>query len=72
MLLKNGAVIEEFGKLTEYEILNTLEFNSTRKRMSTIIKVPGKTARDEPKALLICKGADSVIFQKIGSYIEFK
>lgn len=62
---KNGAVIEEFGKLTEYEILNTLEFNSTRKRMSTIIKVPGKTARDEPKALLICKGADSVIFQRL-------
>lgn len=62
---KNGVVVDVLGKITNYEVLNTLEFNSTRKRMSTIIKVPGKTVNDEATALLICKGADSVIFQRL-------
>lgn len=34
---------------TEYEILNILEFNSTRKRMSVIIRTP------ENKIILYCK-----------------
>ncbi|RCK59111.1 Phospholipid-transporting ATPase DNF2 [Candida viswanathii] len=62
---KNGELVDVFGKLTEYEVLNTLEFNSTRKRMSVIVKVPATSPNEEPKALLICKGADSVIFQRL-------
>lgn len=34
---------------TEYEVLNILEFNSTRKRMSVIIRTP------EDKIILYCK-----------------
>ncbi|KAI7754349.1 hypothetical protein M8C21_006037 [Ambrosia artemisiifolia] len=42
-----------------YELLNILEFNSTRKRMSVIVR------DDEGKLLLLCKGADSVMFERI-------
>ncbi|KAL6450692.1 DNF1 Phospholipid-transporting ATPase DNF1 [Candida maltosa Xu316] len=57
---KTGYVIDEHGTTKEYELLNVLEFNSTRKRMSTIFKMGSK-------ALLICKGADSVIYQRLSS-----
>ncbi|KAJ0683293.1 putative P-type phospholipid transporter [Helianthus annuus] len=42
-----------------YELLNILEFNSTRKRMSVIVR------DDEGKLLLLCKGADSVMFERL-------
>lgn len=62
---KKGLLIDIQGTTKEYQVLNTLEFNSTRKRMSAIIKIPGETANDEPKALLICKGADSIIYGRL-------
>ena len=40
----------------QFQLLNTLEFNSTRKRMSVIIK-DLQTGDIE----LLCKGADSII-----------
>ncbi|KAL2519173.1 putative phospholipid-transporting ATPase 9 [Abeliophyllum distichum] len=49
------------GKRVErsYKLLNVLEFNSSRKRMSVIV-------RDEDgKLLLLCKGADSVMFERL-------
>ncbi|BGP12149.1 hypothetical protein JCM10213_004714 [Rhodosporidiobolus nylandii] len=48
-------------KPREYEVLNILEFNSTRKRMSAVIKTP------EGKIKLYCKGADTVIFERLAS-----
>ncbi|KAL6140715.1 hypothetical protein ACLB2K_059011 [Fragaria x ananassa] len=43
----------------EYKILNILEFTSKRKRMSVIV-------RDEDgQLLLFCKGADSIIFDRL-------
>ena len=42
-----------------YELLNVLEFNSTRKRMSVIVRTP------EDKIMLYCKGADSVIYDRL-------
>jgi phospholipid-transporting ATPase len=42
-----------------YEILNVLEFTSTRKRMSVI----ARNSRGEIK--LYCKGADTVIFERL-------
>ncbi|KAI5069580.1 hypothetical protein GOP47_0015881 [Adiantum capillus-veneris] len=43
----------------EYKVLNLLEFNSTRKRMSVVV-------RDEDGQIyLFCKGADSVIFERL-------
>jgi phospholipid-translocating ATPase len=41
----------------EYELLNVLEFNSTRKRMSVIVR---KLDEQESRIFLLCKGADSV------------
>ncbi|PSS13389.1 Phospholipid-transporting ATPase [Actinidia chinensis var. chinensis] len=49
------------GKKVErlYNLLNVLEFNSSRKRMSVIV-------RDEDgKLFLLCKGADSVMFERL-------
>lgn len=44
----------------KYELLNVLEFNSTRKRMSVILRTP------EGKILLYTKGADTVIYERLG------
>ncbi|GAA5828011.1 hypothetical protein JCM11251_005690 [Rhodosporidiobolus azoricus] len=49
------------SKPREYQILNILEFNSTRKRMSAIVRTP------EGKIKLYCKGADTVIFERLAS-----
>ncbi|KAH9552613.1 hypothetical protein CY35_09G075500 [Sphagnum magellanicum] len=48
----------EFG-FEEYKILNLLEFNSTRKRMSCVVRFP-----DGP-LMLMCKGADSIIYDRL-------
>ncbi|KAG7663499.1 DNF1 [[Candida] subhashii] len=62
---KKGLLVDVHGVTKEYQVLNTLEFNSTRKRMSSIIKIPPTTPSGQPKALLICKGADSVIYSRL-------
>lgn len=62
---KKGLILNVQGEEKEYQILNILEFNSTRKRMSAIVKLPPTTPGGEPSALLICKGADSVIYSRL-------
>ncbi|XP_028787948.1 putative phospholipid-transporting ATPase 9 [Neltuma alba] len=49
------------GKKVErmYKLLNVLEFNSLRKRMSVIVK------DEEGKIFLFCKGADSVMLERL-------
>ncbi|XP_050224454.1 phospholipid-transporting ATPase 10-like [Mercurialis annua] len=42
-----------------YKLLNVLEFNSARKRMSAIVR------DEEGNILLLCKGADSVMFERL-------
>ena len=64
---KTGLVVEVQGVRKEFEILNILEFNSSRKRMSCIVKLPGVSPGDAPRALLICKGADSVIYSRLST-----
>jgi phospholipid-transporting ATPase len=49
----------------EYEILNVCEFNSTRKRMSTVVRCP------DGKIKLYCKGADTVIMERLSSTQPF-
>ncbi|MED6124962.1 putative phospholipid-transporting ATPase 9 [Stylosanthes scabra] len=44
-----------------YTLLNVLEFNSTRKRMSVIVK------DEKGRILLLCKGADSVMFERLAN-----
>ncbi|XP_010542417.1 PREDICTED: phospholipid-transporting ATPase 6 [Tarenaya hassleriana] len=43
----------------EYKILNLLDFTSKRKRMSVIVR------DEEGQILLLCKGADSIIFDRL-------
>lgn len=52
------------GKLERVKILSVIEFNSTRKRMSVIIK------KSDGKILLISKGADSVIYERLRMFDE--
>lgn len=47
------------GESLEYEILNVCEFNSTRKRMSTLVRGP------DGRIKLYCKGADTVILERL-------
>ena len=47
------------GEDRTYRVLNTLEFNSTRKRMSAIVRMPNG------KIKLFCKGADSMIYSRL-------
>jgi phospholipid-translocating ATPase len=56
----NTAVdIEVLGQSESYIPLRVLEFNSTRKRMSVIVRNP------EGKIVLYCKGADSVVYARL-------
>lgn len=48
------------GQTFEYELLAVCEFNSTRKRMSTIYRCPDGRVR------IYCKGADTVILERLG------
>ncbi|KAE9585927.1 hypothetical protein Lal_00010005 [Lupinus albus] len=50
----SGQVVER-----EYRILNLLDFTSTRKRMSVIVR------DEEGSIILFCKGADSIIFDRL-------
>lgn len=62
---KRGYTVVVQGQKREYQVLNTLEFNSTRKRMSCIIKLPSEKDSDEPRVVLYCKGADSIIYSRL-------
>ncbi|KAB5573379.1 hypothetical protein DKX38_000573 [Salix brachista] len=68
MTLKELDPSSEKQVKREYKLLNLLEFSSSRKRMSVIV-------RDEDgKIYLLCKGADSIIFDRLadngGAYLE--
>lgn len=55
----DGINLNVLGEDRHYQILNTIEFNSTRKRMSSIVRMP------DGRIILICKGADSVIYGRL-------
>lgn len=55
----NGILLNIQGQEREYRVLNQLEFNSTRKRMSAIIRMP------DNRIILFCKGADSIIYSRL-------
>lgn len=54
------VTVNVLGERERYEILNVLEFTSTRKRMSVIARGPNG------KLKLYCKGADTVIYERLG------
>ncbi|WEW56763.1 phospholipid transporting ATPase [Emydomyces testavorans] len=51
--------VNVMGEERSYTVLNTLEFNSSRKRMSAIVRMP------DGKIILFCKGADSIIYSRL-------
>ncbi|KAJ9576655.1 hypothetical protein L9F63_025448, partial [Diploptera punctata] len=55
----NHVEIDALGVRERYEILNVLEFTSTRKRMSVIVR------NAAGKIKLYCKGADTVIYERL-------
>lgn len=54
-----SVIIDAAGRECEYELLAVCEFNSTRKRMSTIYRCP------DGKIRCYCKGADTVILERL-------
>lgn len=55
----DGIKLNVMGEERHYPVLNTIEFNSSRKRMSAIVKMP------DGRIILFCKGADSVIYSRL-------
>lgn len=55
----DGLILNIMGLEQEFTVLNILEFNSSRKRMSAIVRMP------DGKIILFCKGADSVIYSRL-------
>lgn len=59
---QNNLVVKLFNGLTEsYELLNVIEFDSARKRMTVIVKCPNGDIK------VMCKGADSIIYPRLKS-----
>ena len=56
---KDTLEIEVMGQSEKYTLLKLLEFNSTRKRMSVVLRCP------DGRLILYCKGADSVIYERL-------
>lgn len=54
-----GINLNVLGEDRHYQILNTIEFNSSRKRMSSIVRMP------DGRIILFCKGADSIIYSRL-------
>ena len=50
------------GKPQTFKVLTTIAFNSTRKRMSVVVKTP------QGKVLLMTKGADNIIAGRSKGY----
>jgi phospholipid-transporting ATPase len=62
----SSIVVKFFGEERNFEVLNVLEFNSVRKRVSVIL-------RDHNGCLkLYCKGADNVIIPRLSVEQRFK
>uniref|UniRef100_A0A674KAZ7 Phospholipid-transporting ATPase n=1 Tax=Terrapene triunguis TaxID=2587831 RepID=A0A674KAZ7_9SAUR len=62
----DSVIIDSLGHEERYELLNVLEFTSTRKRMSVIVRTPTGKLR------LYCKGADTVIYDRLAESSKYK
>ncbi|SCU97025.1 LAFA_0G09362g1_1 [Lachancea sp. 'fantastica'] len=70
VLNRNGTVLtiksypsgfEGNPLIEDYEILHYIDFTSDRKRMSVLVRMP----QEPERVLLICKGADNVILERL-------
>ncbi|XP_051774360.1 probable phospholipid-transporting ATPase IA isoform X4 [Ctenopharyngodon idella] len=60
------VIVESVGEEEKYELLHVLEFTSSRKRMSVIMRTPSGKIR------LYCKGADTVIYERLADSSRYK
>ncbi|RKP10485.1 hypothetical protein THASP1DRAFT_12761 [Thamnocephalis sphaerospora] len=58
---RNELIVDIFGRTHNFELLNLLPFDSTRKRMSVIVRRPAPWN----DIVLYIKGADNVIFERL-------
>uniref|UniRef100_A0A8C4NUX7 Phospholipid-transporting ATPase n=1 Tax=Dicentrarchus labrax TaxID=13489 RepID=A0A8C4NUX7_DICLA len=58
--------IVEMGQQRSYELLALLDFNNVRKRMSVIVRSP------EGKLSLYCKGADTIVYERLHHVHPYK
>lgn len=56
---RTSIELEIYGERKRFEMLHLIGFTSARKRMSCIVR------DDEGRTFLICKGADSVVYQRL-------
>jgi len=61
---KDTIDIEVLGQPERFTYLKTLEFTSTRKRMSVIVRA------SDGRIILYCKGADSVIYERLAADVD--
>ncbi|KAG0166676.1 hypothetical protein DFQ28_007019 [Apophysomyces sp. BC1034] len=61
----NSITCSIHGRDMEFQVLNVCEFNSTRKRMSAVVRGP------DGKIKLYCKGADTVILERLADNNPF-
>ena len=57
----NTLTVKENGKEEQYTVMDVLAFSSDRMRMSVVVRASSGSI------LLLCKGADEVIFQRLAS-----
>jgi len=57
----NIMTVQARNKTVSYRLLNVFEFSSDRKRMSVIVE------DENGKIYLYCKGADSIIFERLST-----
>ncbi|KAJ1938256.1 hypothetical protein GGF37_004879, partial [Kickxella alabastrina] len=59
--VKNTIYLDIRGQRTQYEVLDTIDFNSTRKRMTSIMRRPAP----HNDIILFSKGADNVMIERL-------
>ena len=62
----NMMKIDFKGNPISYELLQTIEFNSTRKRMTSILRAPNG------EIIVMCKGADSILLPLLKPQIDLQ
>ncbi|KAI9344484.1 hypothetical protein BD770DRAFT_447180 [Pilaira anomala] len=61
---QENVIVDIMGETRTFKLLHVLEFNSTRKRMSILMRAP------DGKIILLCKGADSVIYERLSQNLD--
>lgn len=57
----NNIVVDVKGTKRKYRLLNLIEFSSTRKRMTVIVRT------EDRRIKVMCKGADSIIIPRLNN-----